>query len=180
VTLLVATGCGGHGTSKTAMASSNRVRPQTYGREALESEAHRVIEVRAGDDLRFAPAEITVRAGETVTFHIVNTGRQEHEFTVGDPDAQELHEYQMASMNMAGMDHGAMARLGKQHERYMQSLDRRISELDRRAAANASVHIPPGETRNITWAFTGALAPVYGCHMRGHWAGGMKGSLLVS
>ena len=47
---------------------------------------------------------------------------------------------------------------------------------DKSAAANASVHVPPGESRDLTWAFLGEKIPVFGCHVDQHWSGGMRGS----
>jgi uncharacterized cupredoxin-like copper-binding protein len=124
---------------------------------------------------------MTVRKGEIVTFHIVNTGKTLHEFTLGGQNAQDLHEAQMAEMamsgqsgdpdmDMAGMDHGKMPST-PEHKKYMKLLAKRIAALDRSAAANLSVHVPPGQTRDLTWAFSGERAPVYGCHVPQHWTG---------
>jgi uncharacterized cupredoxin-like copper-binding protein len=66
------------------------------------------------------------------------------------------------------------------HDKYMKALARRIADLDQRAAANESVHVPPGETREVTWAFTTDQAPFFGCHVVGHWAGGMRGRFVIS
>jgi len=175
---LISTGCTAHHPSAAPAPASGHPRPQTTGRAALESEAQRTVQIELADDGRFHPAEVGVRAGEIVTFELTNHGRQEHEFTVGDLNAQELHEYQMATMNMAGMHHGDMSHLGKDHEKYMEGLAKRTAELDRVAGANASVHVPPGETRRLTWAFTSQELPVFGCHLPGHWAAGMKGTFV--
>ena len=43
---------------------------------------------------------------EIVNFHLVNGGKIVHEFTIGGTDSQELHEDQMALMDMGGMDMG--------------------------------------------------------------------------
>jgi uncharacterized cupredoxin-like copper-binding protein len=119
------------------------------------------------DDLSFRPAEIQVKAGETVVFHLVNGGAAVHEFTIGGADSQELHEHQMALMDMhgtgPGTDMGGMA-----------------TELERTASASDSVHVPPGESRELVWAFTGPSAPLFGCHIPGHWSAGMKGSFVLS
>jgi uncharacterized cupredoxin-like copper-binding protein len=177
---LVSAGCAAHHRSAVPVPAAGRARPQTTGRAALESEAQRTVPIELADDGRFHPAEVGVRAGEIVTFELTNRGRQEHEFTVGDLNAQELHEYQMATMDMASMPHGSMSHLGKDHEKYMERLSKRTAELDRVAGANASVHVPPGETRRLSWAFTGQELPVYGCHLPGHWAAGMKGTFVRS
>ncbi len=137
------------------------------------------------DDLRFSPAVINVKRGETVMFHLVNKSKVLHEFTIGGPDSQELHEDQMAEMDMGSMggDHsGGMAgmKMDSNHKKYMSGLKKRIAELDSKASASDSVHVPPGESRDLVWAFTGASAPEFGCHIPGHWHAGMKGSISLS
>jgi len=194
--LLIAGACGrsggGGGESGPAAASAARPRPQTEGRGGLPAEATRTVEIRMGDDLRFDPSTVTVKRGEIVTFHVVNTGKSIHEFSVGGQDAQDLHEAQMADMAMtgdtmgAGMDMGSMGSMGSmshgtmpdtpEHRQYMKNLATRIATLDRRAAANASVHVPPGESRDLTWAFVGPQVPLFGCHVDQHWSKGMRGS----
>jgi uncharacterized cupredoxin-like copper-binding protein len=185
-------GCGGHSGDSPGVvkAASDRPRPQTYGRGALPQEASRVVEIRMDDGLRFEPATVTVRRGETVTFRVLNTGRTLHEFTLGGQVAQDLHEAQMAemamtggsgdpAMDMAGMDHGTMPST-PDHKRYMKRLAQRVAVLDRSAAASVSVHVPAGESRDVTWAFTGQRAPVFGCHIAQHWSGGMRGTVVVT
>jgi uncharacterized cupredoxin-like copper-binding protein len=194
VAALVALGACGHGSGSTAASNSAaRPRPQTYGRGSLPAEATRTVEIRLDDGLRFAPSTVAVQHGEIVTFHVVNTGKMLHEFTIGGQDAQDLHEAQMAQMamtgdtmaggmdmgtmgSMAGMDHGKMPNT-PEHRKYMKNLSARIATLDRTAAANASVHVPPGESRDLTWAFLGDQLPLYGCHVAQHWSGGMRGTI---
>ena len=182
--------CGGKGSSSTSASNSAaRPRPQTYGRGGLPAEATRTVELKMGDDLRFDPATVTVKHGEIVTFHVVNAGKSIHEFTIGGQVAQDLHEAQMAEMAMTGdtmargmelgsmrsMDHGTMPNT-PEHRKYMKNLAARIASLDKSAAANASVHVPPGESRDLTWAFLGEKIPVFGCHVDQHWSKGMRGS----
>lgn len=188
------TGCGGHsggGGGGGGFPAADHPRPQTYGRGALPAEATRTVEVRMDDRLRFDPATVTVRRGETVTFHVVNAGSMLHEFTLGGRDAQDLHEAQMAEMSMTGGpgDPGMSDMAGMEpmkmpstpeHKKYMKALARRVADLDRTAAANLSVHVPPGGSRDLTWAFTGDQLPVYGCHVAQHWASGMRGTVVVT
>jgi uncharacterized cupredoxin-like copper-binding protein len=191
VVALVALGaCGGKGSgSKAASNSSARPRPQTYGRGGLPAEATRTVEIKMADNLRFDPATLGVKHGEIVTFHVVNTGKVLHELTIGGQDAQDLHEAQMAEMSMTGgtmaggmdmgsmpgMEHGTMPNT-PEHRKYMKNLTARIASLDKSAAANASVHVPAGESRDMTWAFLGDQLPVFGCHVDQHWSGGMRGT----
>ena len=185
--LLLAVGCGGgHG---PAAKPADVPRAQTTGHGALPAEATRTVEIRMTDDLRFNPGQVAVRPGEVVTFHVINAGTQTHEFTLGDENAQELHDYQMVAMEMSGsampgMDAGGMGSMpmGKDptHEKYLAAVQKDIDRLDRLAGANASVHVLPGQSGDVTWAFTGPKAPEFGCHIPGHWKGGMQGAIAFS
>ncbi len=193
VALLALGACGGKASSGPPAASNSgaRPRPQTEGRGGLPQEATRSVEIRMDDRLRFDPATVAVKKGEVVTFHVVNTGKTMHEFTIGGQDAQDLHEAQMAQMAMTGqmsdpsmagtdmssMDHAKMPDT-PEHKKYMKALAERVTRLDRTAAANASVHVPPGENRDLTWAFLGDQVPVFGCHVAQHWSAGMRGSIV--
>jgi uncharacterized cupredoxin-like copper-binding protein len=189
ITLLALGACGGKTSGQAAPSNAaDRPRPQTYGRGGLPAEATRVVEIRTDDSLRFDPATVAVKKGAIVTFHVVNTGKTMHEFTIGGPDAQDLHEAQMAQMTMTGkmgdatmdmgsMDHRSMPNT-PEHKKYMKALAGTIAKLDRTAAANASVHVPPGETRDLTWAFLADQVPVFGCHVAQHWSAGMRGSIV--
>ncbi len=180
----VSLGACGH-RSETEKASSTP-RLQTYGQAALAGEATRTVEVRMDDGLRFDPAAVPVRHGEVVTFRLTNNGHSTHEFVVGGPVAQDLHEAQMAQMSMTGEMGDDMADVPAtehhkmpdtpEHRKYMKTLARRIAALDATAAANMSVHVPPGQRREMTWAFVGDKLPVFGCHIDQHWYGGMRGS----
>jgi len=192
--------CGGHG----GTASPAAPRPETYGRGALASEATRTVEVRMLDSLRFEADRIAVHRGEVVTFHVLNAGRQPHEFTIGGADAQELHDDHMATMAMTtgstGMTSGSMGMtagsmdmtagsmvttagsmgMAPGEKKHAAGLAKRIATLDRRAAASLSVHVPPGETRDVTWSFSGPRLPTFACHVPGHWKAGMQGGVTAS
>jgi uncharacterized cupredoxin-like copper-binding protein len=55
--------------------------------------------------LRFAPAALTVKAGTTVHFALVNSDPIEHEFVLGSEEVQEQHE--RMRMSGSGMMHGS-------------------------------------------------------------------------
>jgi len=57
----------------------------------------RTIQVDTTDALRFAPEQLSARAGETIAFEIGNSGAVPHEFFVGTPAEQQEHEREMAS-----------------------------------------------------------------------------------
>jgi uncharacterized cupredoxin-like copper-binding protein len=183
---MLALSVGACGRQSATQESSTAARPQTYGRAALPQEATRTVEVRMDDGMRFDPAVIPIQHGEVITFRLVNRGSATHEFTLGGPVAQDLHEAEMAQMSMTGEMGDSMTAMPSmahhkmpdtpEHRKYMKTLAQRIATLDKTTAANASMHVPPGQQRELTWAFIGETPPVFGCHVDQHWYGGMRGS----
>jgi uncharacterized cupredoxin-like copper-binding protein len=108
------------------------------------------IKVEMIDAFRFRPSRITVRQGRTVTFQITNVDQLAHEFVIGDREEQEHHEEMM----------------------------QRLGDTHMHDHANA-ISVLPGETKRLTWTFPDRGTVLIGCHVLGHWAAGMKGSILV-
>ncbi len=102
-------------------------------------------------DIGFAPAALSVNAGETVKFVFHNTGKVDHEAIIGDETVQSDHEQKM----MAG---------GQGME---------MSDAN-------SVTVKPGATGELTYTFAGAGQTVIGCHELGHYAAGMKVAVTAS
>jgi uncharacterized cupredoxin-like copper-binding protein len=171
---------------QTGSGGAEAVRSATYGQGAGASEATRSVKVTMSDDFRFSPAEIVVNRGEVITFRITNLGSLTHDFTIGGPDAQRLHGLEMAmgeGGGMAAMDHGTMepshGSMGHTStDRSAAEQARLIAELDEKVAFFTSVHVMPGETKEVTWALTGPRAPLIGCHVPGHWDKGMRGAVV--
>ncbi|HEX9766561.1 MAG TPA: plastocyanin/azurin family copper-binding protein [Nitriliruptorales bacterium] len=123
-----------------------------YGEPADASEAGRTIEVTVDNDLVFEPAEYEVAAGEVVTFRISNTGDIEHEFVLGDEQAQQ----QMADEMGEGDGHAPSGGMSN------------------------AVTIHPGEEAELTWLFPDeATTVLVGCHVPGHYEAGMRGTVTV-
>ena len=139
-TLLVAacsTG-GGATTSPSALASS------------VPSAAATRIEVTLTDALKIDPAAMTVPAGVPVTLVVTNSGATDHEFYLGDEEAQAEHEKEMAEMG--GMTHDEPE----------------------------GIAVEPGETKELTYTFAEAGETLAGCHVVGHYGGGMKATITVT
>ena len=115
----------------------------------------RTVEIQTLDALSFDPSEVRAEVGETVRFVISNQGTVEHEFLIGDAATQEEHETEMSAGAASPMDHGE-------------------------SAETPLVRVAPGETKELTWTFEEAGTLQYGCHVPGHYAGGMIGSIIVS
>ena len=151
--LLVA-GCGDDtGSDTTTHDEETHSEEFSFGEPADAADADRTIEIEANNDLRFGPDSVTVSNGETITFRITNTGTLEHDFLLGDEEAQEEHEAEMMEMMESGEE--------------MEHSD-----------PNA-VSLPVGETVELTWHFTEPGTVLFGCHVTGHYAAGMKGTITV-
>jgi uncharacterized cupredoxin-like copper-binding protein len=124
--------------------------PSVSASASSATSADQRIAVALTDALRMDPAEMTVKAGQPVTFVVTNTGAIQHEFFVGDEAAQGEHEQEMMSAGGMTMD-----------------------EPD-------GIVLKPGETKELTHLFSQAGTYMAGCHENGHYAGGMKASVTVT
>jgi uncharacterized cupredoxin-like copper-binding protein len=118
------------------------------------------VRVVMNDRFRYRPAAIMVRAGRRVTFDVTNAGKLPHEFILGDRATQLDHERQMQGGPPAG---------GHGHAHTGHAA----------AGAGGALTVPPGQTRRLTWTFDEPGIVLYGCHVLGHWAAGMKGTIVV-
>ena len=121
-----------------------------YGVPGEAAQVSRTIEVQAADNMRYAPAAITVRRGETVKFVVKNTGKLPHEFVLGN--AQSLKEHAEVMRRYPDMEHD----------------DPNM------------VKMAPGGTGNLIWKFTRAGTVEFACLIPGHYEAGMKGRIRVN
>ena len=154
---LVLAACGGSAAAADPLVEQHAEDQQeedfNFGEPADAAEADRVIEIDANDNLTFDASEITVSAGETITFRITNTGTIAHDFTLGDQETQDKHEAEMAEMTENGET---------------------MSHDDPNAVVLAA-----GETKELTWHFSEAGTVLIGCHQPGHYAAGMAGAVTI-
>lgn len=122
-----------------------------FGEPADAAASDRVIDIDAHDDFSFDPTAIEVKVGETVTFRVTNVGKLPHDFTLGDSDTQDDHDAEMAAMPMGDMG----------------------------ADEDNAVTLPVGATKDLTWTFTEAGETLMGCHIPGHYAAGMRGTITI-
>jgi uncharacterized cupredoxin-like copper-binding protein len=117
---------------------------------SIPSAAATRIEVTLTDSLKIDPTAMTVPAGVPVTFVVTNSGVTDHEFYLGDAAAQAEHEKEMAEMG--GMTHDEPE----------------------------GIAVEPGETKELTYTFAEAGETLAGCHVVGHYGGGMKATITVT
>ncbi|QDX24112.1 hypothetical protein FP568_01280 [Pandoraea pnomenusa] len=111
--------------------------------------ATRTVDVDMRDTMRFSPATITVRRGDTVRFVVTNNGKVRHEMTLGTASA--LAEHAKMMQQMPDMKH---------------------------AEANA-VTVDPGQRRTLVWHFTQPGTVEFACLEPGHFEAGMRGVVNV-
>src|SRR5947209_3977193 len=75
---VVATGVLAH-----AAKTGEPVHAAALGRPGDPDKVSRTIEVDMSDAMRFSPATIQVKRGETIRFRVKNVGRVKHEFVLG-------------------------------------------------------------------------------------------------
>ncbi|OAE60027.1 cupredoxin domain-containing protein [Achromobacter xylosoxidans] len=109
----------------------------------------RTIDVDMTDAMRFTPASIDVKAGETVRLNVRNSGKIRHELVLGT-DADLKAHYAMM-----------MKDPGMRHEE-----------------PNA-VSLDAGKSGQIVWRFGKAGTVSFGCLEPGHYGAGMKGAVSV-
>lgn len=160
VTTLLLAGCGDDdettataGSDSTEMGEMDEM-SETTAMGATAGKADRVIEVKMlAEQLRFDPATIAVKAGETVTFKITNEADTFHDFMLGTEKEHEARDMEMLDMSDKPMD------------------------MDDEAN---SVTLEGGETKELNWTFEEAETVIFGCHQPGHYGAGMKGTVTVS
>jgi len=142
----------GHG-EKPGAASAvdySKAEEHSFGRAADPKKAKRTVRVEMTDQMRFTPAELTVKRGEIVRFVAVNKGKLLHEMVLGTMDDLKKHAELMKKH--PGMEHD---------EPHM-------------------AHVAPGKAGEIGWQFTQAGEYFYGCLVPGHFDAGMIGKVKVT
>jgi uncharacterized cupredoxin-like copper-binding protein len=124
---------------------------EAFGTPANPARVERTIEVDMSDAMRFTPAEITVKRGESVRFVVKNSGQLVHEMVLGT--MQDLKDHAEVMKKHASMDHA--------HD------------------SPSMTSVPPGKTGEIAWRFTRAGVFYYGCLVPGHFDAGMIGRIVV-
>ena len=139
--------------SGTAFASGNHAgghsEADTIGKPGKALNVTRTINVEMTDAMRFTPANIDAKLGETIKFVVKNSGKVKHEMTLGAMKDLKAHAEQMKKY--PGMEHD---------EPNMTSL-------------------APGKTGEIIWQFTTAGKVAFACLEAGHFDAGMKGVVNV-
>ena len=120
-----------------------------FGKAADPKRARRTVTIDMADTMRFTPAQVTVKRGETIRFVAKNRGKVMHEMVLGT--RKDLEEHAAMMKKHPEMEHD---------EPHM-------------------LHVAPGKTGEMGWQFTKAGEFYYGCLVPGHFEAGMIGKVMV-
>ncbi|MFY9509431.1 MAG: cupredoxin family protein [Rubrivivax sp.] len=126
-----------------------KIEATAFGQEGNPKKVARTIQVDMADNMRFAPADLTVSKGETVRFVVHNGGRVLHEMVLGTKEAIAEHA----------------------------ALMKKFPEMEH-ADANMA-HVKPSKSGAIVWQFTQAGEFQFACLQPGHFEAGMVGKITV-
>jgi uncharacterized cupredoxin-like copper-binding protein len=153
---VLAIASGGHAGGHDEMHKSHGMEGMSHGGHATagntgdSAKVSRTLEVTMGDDMRFRPGLIQVKAGETVHINVHNTGKVRHEMVLGS--LTELKE------------HAAMMR----------------AQTTMKHADPNSVSLGAGQRGSIVWQFDKQGTVDFACLLPGHHEAGMAGKILVN
>jgi uncharacterized cupredoxin-like copper-binding protein len=134
---------------KPGTSDPGKVEDTAFGRQGDPAKAARTIRVDMADTMRFTPADITVKRGETVKLVATNNGQVLHEMVLGT--SEELKKHAAMMKKFPGMEHD---------EPYM-------------------THVKPGKSGQIVWQFTKPGEFQFACLIPGHFEAGMVGKVTV-
>ena len=117
------------------------------GTPGQAASATRTVDVDMTDAMRFSPASVSVKQGETVRFRVKNSGQLKHEFVLGTE--KELKEH---------------------HATMMKNPERAYADKN-------MVAVAPGKAGEVVWRFTKAGKVDFACLQPGHCDAGMKGAV---
>ena len=137
----------------TAMAAGNHAgghESDAIGKPGVAAKASRTVQIDMTDAMRYSPASVSVRQGETVRFVVKNSGKLKHEMVLGTE--KELMEHYEVMKKNPEMEH----------------------------ADENMVTVAPGKSGEIVWQFTKAGKIDFACLQPGHYDAGMKGAVNVA
>ena len=150
LTLIVASAQAGAGAAGHAHHSMHMNHGGTQAGEAgLHEDVSRVVAVEAIDRMRFLHESLKVRAGETIQFNVINTGKIRHEFAIGLKEEHAAHQKMMRQMPTMVHDEPNAVTLG------------------------------PGEKKTLIWKFSEAGVIEVACNIPGHYQAGMLSRISV-
>ena len=120
------------------------------GEPGKAAQVTRTVHIDMTDTMRFTPARIDAKQGDTIRFVVKNSGKLKHELVLGTE--KELKEHYEVMKKFPEMEHD----------------DPNM------------VTVAPGKTGQVIWRFTKAGSIDFACLQPGHYEAGMKGAVAVA
>ncbi len=131
-------------------SNAMNVEQKDWGIAGEAQAVQRTLTIRMSDNMRFTPAHLEVKQGETVRLIVNNSGKLLHELVIGSPQALAEHAEQM--LKFPTMEHGSPD----------------------------MAHVAARKTGEIVWHFNRAGDFAFACLIPGHYQAGMTGTIRVS
>ncbi|MDR9437038.1 MAG: cupredoxin family protein [Thiohalophilus sp.] len=151
--LVIASGKHAGGHQEHGSHAMSHMDDQTHevaaGRPGNPVRVDRTITVLMNDTMRFEPASMSFKAGETIRFEVMNTGKITHEMVIGTLD--ELKEHADMMEKMPGMAH----------------------------TEPNMISLAPGEQGDLVWKFDNTGTFDFACLIPGHLEAGMSGRIKI-
>ena len=120
------------------------------GEPGQAAHVSRTVRIDMSDAMRFTPASIDAKQGETIRFVITNSGKVKHELVLGTENDLKEHNELMKRLPQMEHDDPTM------------------------------VTVAPGKVGDVIWKFTQAGKIDFACLQPGHYDAGMKGAVAVA
>lgn len=120
-----------------------------FGKTGDPKKVTRTVQMDMADTMRFSPATLTVRQGDTIRFVVRNRGKVLHEMVIGTDEELKAHADMMRKHPT--MEHDAP---------YM-------------------AHVAAGKQGEMVWQFTEVGEFKFACLIPGHFEAGMVGTVKV-
>jgi len=137
-----------HGAKPPPVAARSQ-ESTAFGRVGDPKKVTRTVSIGMDDRMRFYPAAVTVKKGETIRFVVSNRGKLLHEMVLGTDE--ELRKHAELMRKFPGMEHD---------EAHM-------------------VHVKPGAKGDVVWTFDKEGKFAFACLIAGHFEAGMIGKVVV-
>jgi uncharacterized cupredoxin-like copper-binding protein len=134
----------------TKTRKSMSTEEHAFGREGDPRKVSRTIAIEMSDAMRYSPATLQVKRGETIRFQVTNSGKMLHELVLGTMADLKAHAGLMRKY--PGMEHD---------EPHM-------------------LHVQAGKKQTLVWQFTKPGEFYYACLIPGHFEAGMIGKITVA
>lgn len=143
-----------HGEMKMDHSGMDMEGMSAVGMPAKGAKPDKVIHVILSDDNKITfKKDVDIQPNDVVQFVVMNTGKIDHNFTIGSEEEQAKHRKMMATMDHSNHEHD--------HD------------------DGSSVTVAPGKAKQILWHFHGDNNVVLSCNMPGHSEAGMTKTLTL-